>query len=300
VPVAAILALLSSVLWGSSDFAGGLLCRRLPVMVVIAASQFAALIAAAGFVVASVAVCDGGLAGSALGWGAVSGFAGMVGLICFYSALASGAMGVVAPIASMGAAVPLVVGLVRGDRPSVLQAVGIAVALVGVVLVARVPVATDSATASRLPREVHRRSVVLAGAAAAGFGLALLAIAEAGGGQQHGRFEDVLAGLLSQRIVNVGVAAVGLLVLRRRRTALTVSPSLRLPLVAVGLVDIGSNTAYGFASLHGLVSVVSVLASLYPVVTILLARTFLAERLAGTQLIGVGATLGGVILLAVG
>ena len=228
----------------------------------------------------------------------LSGFAGMVGLFCFYTALASGLMGVVAPIASLGLAVPVAGGLVRGEQLSPWQVAGIVAATIGVVCVARVPKGAGGPVGAESGR--HRRPVVLAATAAVGFGLALLAIAEGSGTGHGGRAGDVVTTLLAQRAVDVLVAAAALIAMRHRLSVTGLSARATPPLLAVGLIDVGANGLYGYASQHGLVSVVSVLASLYPVVTVLLARWVLRERLVRSQLAGVGATLVGIVLLGTG
>jgi drug/metabolite transporter (DMT)-like permease len=310
--VAAVLALLASLLWGAGDFGGGYLSRRLPVVVVIAASQTAALALTAAALGVTAATGSVSWDTSAVVWGVVSGFAGMIGLISFYSGLASGAMGVVAPIASLGLAVPVAVGLARGDRPSVLQIAGILVAVVGVVLVARSPVDPSAVTgavatgteagvgSSARDAAVHRRSVVYALVAAVGFGVGILAVAEGSGGSGNdsGGQGQVFVTLLAQRLVDVAVAVVAVAVIRAGRTMPRRADL--APLAAVGFLDITANGAIGLASQRGLVSVVAVLSSLYPVVTTLLARQLLGERLGRTQLGGVAVTVVGVVLLGAG
>jgi drug/metabolite transporter (DMT)-like permease len=295
--MAAVLALLASVLWGSSDFGGGLLSRRHPVTIVIVVSQSAALVVALCVAVVVASTGHGEWSAATLSWGAASGLAGMVGLFCFYTALSSGAMGVVAPIASLGVVVPLVAGLMRGEKPSGWQAAGIAIATVGVLLVARAPA---SSTRDVTLTASHRRAVGLAVAAAVGFGFAVLTIAEGSGGRDEGRFGDIVTTLLAQRGVNVVIAIGAVVLVRRQLVGQAPGRSTMPALIAVGVVDLTANGLYGYASLHGLVSVVSVLASLYPVVTVLLARQLLRERLAASQLAGVGSTLIGVVLLGAG
>lgn len=294
--MAAVLALLASLLWGAGDFGGGLLARRLPVVVVIALSQATALVfvgIAFGIVEATGSVSWDV---APIAWGVGSGVAGIVGLVSFYYGLSLGAMGVVAPIASLGLGVPVIVGLASGDRPSALQIAGIAIAVVGVVLVARTPASATTEPDGGRAAAVHRRSVVCALLAAAGFGIGILAIAK-GSGDSDASGRVVLT-LLAQRLTDVGIALVALLVLRQGVRAVR-RPDL-LPLAAVGFLDIAANGALGLASQRGLVSVVSVLSSLYPVVTTLLARQFLRERLGRTQLVGVGVSLVGVIALGAG
>src|SRR5512139_464621 len=120
--MAALLALLSSVLWGGSDFLGGTVSRRLAAPVVVGASQLVGLLA-----VTAVTAGLGELGGPSgyLPWAVGAGLAGLVGLVAFYSALAIGTMGVVSPIAALGVVVPVLVGLLRGERPGTVQVFGI-------------------------------------------------------------------------------------------------------------------------------------------------------------------------------
>jgi drug/metabolite transporter (DMT)-like permease len=280
------LALLSSLLWGSADFVGGLLSRRLPAVLVVWASQLAGLISVAIVATASGALDD---PGGYLPWAVASGLAGVVGLVAFYAALAAGTMGVVSPIAALGVVVPVVVGLARGERPSALQLVGIAVAVAGVVL----------ASGPEISGRAGARPLALAVVAAVGFGLALLFIAE---GSSH----STLMTLVSMRATSVTVLGVTLVVLalRARRAGVTYSPRPTMRdgglLALVGIGDAGANLAFGVASTRGLVSLAAVLGSLYPVVTVLLALVLLHERLGRAQTVGVVGALAGVLLIGTG
>lgn len=280
--MAAVLALLSSLLWGGADFLGGTVSRRRPAALVVGSSQLVGLIA-----IGVVAVAAGALGDDRgyLPWAVVSGLAGLVGLVCFYAALASGTMGVVSPIAALGVVVPVLVGLARGERPATLQMVGIAMAVLGVVL----------ASGPELSGRAGARPLVLALVAALGFGLALLFIAE-------GARSSTLMTLVTMRLTSVTVMAVVLAVAVRRvdRSGMRLDRRDVALVALVGLGDVAANLAFGLASTRGLVSVVAVLGSLYPVVTVLLARVLHGERLAPAQTLGVAGALGGVALIASG
>jgi uncharacterized membrane protein len=281
--VAVLLALLSSVLWGSADFLGGTVSRRRMAVLVVGVSQAAGLLAALLIALAVGAFDD---PTGYLPWAIASGLAGMVGLVCFYAALAAGTMGVVSPIAALGVVVPVVVGLARGERPSALQLLGIAIAIVGVVL----------ASGPELQGRAGARPLVLAVVAAVGFGLALLFIAE-------GSRSSTVMTLVTMRATSVSVLAVALVVaLARGLPRSAVELGWRdLGLVAVvGVGDLFANQAYGAASRRDDVSVVAVLGSLYPVMTVLLARFLQGERLGRAQTAGVSAALAGVVLIAAG
>ncbi len=279
----ALLALGASLLWGVSDFLGGTTSRRLPVYTVIAMSQawsLLFLLPVAGF------TGEFGADRSYLPWGVAGGLVGLVALGAFYSALASGTMGVVAPIAAMGVTVPVVVGVAGGDAPSVLQLLGLATAVTGVLLA--------SGPELRASRG-GTRSLLLAGTAALGFGTVIVLVS-------HGSRTSVVMTLLAMRLTTVTlvllVISAGLLAGRRRRPPVLAREQ---PLLAViGAGDVGANACYAVASQTGLLSIVAVLASLYPAVTVLLARQLLRERLRQVQAVGVLTALGGVVLIAAG
>ncbi|AXI76438.1 EamA family transporter [Peterkaempfera bronchialis] len=286
----ALLALTSSLLWGFADFGGGLLTRRMPALVVVVASQAVAAVLLLGAVAATGAVGD---AGPRLLYAVAAGVIGPLAMFCFYRALAIGPMGVVSPLATVGVAVPVGLGLVLGERPGAAQAAGIAVAVAGVAL-AGGPELRGAAVA--------RRAVVLTLTAAFGFGavMALITEASAGGG--------LLLALCVQRVCNVAVGGAALL-LSVRRDPVGALPAgglwpavrLRLPSLAwVGVADVAANGSYALAAHGGQVSVAAVLASLYPVATALLARGVLKERLRPVQAVGAGLALVGTVLLAAG
>jgi drug/metabolite transporter (DMT)-like permease len=280
--VAVVLALLSSLLWGGADFLGGTVSRRRPAPLVVGTSQLAGLL-----VIGVVALAAGAFRDDTgyLFWAVGAGLAGLVGLVCFYAALAAGTMGVVSPIAALGVIVPVLVGLARGERPAAVQLVGIAIAVVGVVL----------ASGPELSGRAGVTPLLLAAVAAVGFGLALLFIAE-------GSRSSTLMTLVTMRVTSVSVLAVALLVALRRRSRPTLSLDRRdqALVVLIGVADVAANLTFGLASTRGLVSVVAVLGSLYPVVTVLLARVLHGERLGTAQTAGVAGALGGVALIAGG
>ena len=272
-----LLALLSAGLWGSADFGGGLVSRRLPPVAVVAWSQGVGLLA-----VGAAALATGAYV-APTGWVVWSLLAGLVGtsaLVAFYAALSAGTMGVVSPIAALGAVVPVLIGLASGERPSALQVGGIVVALLG----------AAAASGPELGGAGRARPVLLAALAGIGFGLALSFIG-------RGAESSTLMTLVGMRVTSVtGFVVLALVV----RTVGGVRGGHLLPLVAIGLADAGANLAFGVASTMGLLSVTAVLGSLYPVVTVLLARFVLKERLRPVQQAGVVAALGGVVLLSAG
>ena len=282
----ALLALLASLLWGTADFLGGTATRRLPVTSVVGISQLVALL---GLLPVAALVGAFDEPRDYLVPGLLAGLAGVVALAAFYRALAVGTMGVVAPVAALGVVVPVAAGLVDGEAPSLLQLAGIAVAVVGVVL-ASGPELSGEGRGGALP-------LVLAGVAAVGFGAVFVLIAE---GTRSGSTGSVVMTLLTMRLVSVVLLTTVLLATVRHRSELGVRRHDLPVLVAIGAFDVGANAAFAVAAQSELISVTAVLASLYPVVTVLLARQVHGERLVGLQPPGVVLALAGVVLLAAG
>lgn len=283
----AALALLASVLWGTADFFAGTISRRLPVLPVTFLSQLAGL---GGAAVAALVAGGPYRLGPYLAWGAAAGVIGPLALMAFYRALATGTMGVVAPIAVTGTAVPVLVGLAAGERPSALQLAGIATAVVGVIL------ASGPELRAGVPG--HARAVALAVFAAAGFGTVFVLLA---GGSQT----SVTMTLVVQRTVNIVTLGSALLAAWLLRAAAdgdrgTVRRADVPVLVGIGLGDVGANGLFGLAASTGLLTITAVLSSLYPVVTALLARQVHAERLRRVQVVGTVAAVGGALLIAGG
>ncbi len=272
-----LLALLSSLAWGSVDFLGGLLSRRRPAAAVVAGSQVCGLVA---ILVVAVATRAWTAPNGWLPWAVAAGLCGTAGLLCFYAALGSGVMGVVASVAALGALVPVVVGVLLGDRPSSLAVAGIVLAIAGGV----------AASGPELSGAGPARPVVLAAAAGVGFGLALTFI---GRGSQY----SVVMTLTGMRVVSVTLFVVAAALLRTAG-GLVVRDAPALVLIGVG--DVGANLLFALASQRGLLSVTGALGSLYPVVTVVLARVVLHERLLRVQQAGVAAALGGVLLVTLG
>jgi drug/metabolite transporter (DMT)-like permease len=274
--MAIALALAASALWGVGDFLGGVTSRRLATLTVLAYSQVAGLL---GILVAALFLGDEFLSLAGFAAAMLAGLGGLVGLGALYRGMAIGAIGVVAPISASAAVIPVTVGLARGERPSVLQLIGIAVALAGVFLVSREP-----GTTSRLAA-----GVPLALLAALGFGSYYLFIDRA---SSDDAFWAVVISRSTSSFLGIAAAA--------SRTALR-APTRLLPTIAViGLFDVGANAMLAVALNEGFVSIVAVLSSLYPVVTIALAVIVLRERPSRGQAAGGAAALAGVGLISAG
>lgn len=273
------LGLAASLSWGVADFLGGIQSRRMPVVAVVLGSQLAGLVLVAAVLAVRGEAPPGG--DFAL-YAALSSLAGIVGLTAFYQALSIGSMGVVAPLSSCAAVIPLVVGLATGDRPSAVQGVGVAVAIVGVLLASR--------EAGEHGGAVVAKGAGLALVSAVGFGCFFLAMDKASDG-------DVLWAVGVNRTMSVALLGLALLATRPK---LGLKPTDMRTLAIVGVLDIAANGFFALASTKGLVSVVAVLASLYPVVTVVLARLILKERLQVIQRIGAALALTGAALISAG
>jgi drug/metabolite transporter (DMT)-like permease len=275
--LAAVLALGASLSWGIGDFFGGIKSRVLHPLAIMAVSQPIGL----GLLAVAVAVRATAPPGPDVAWALLAAVFGTTALAAFYRGMAVGAITIVAPIAGAGAAIPVVVGLATGDRPSALQGAGFAAAIVGVVL----------SSWERSPG----RSRWAAGAgfgivAMVGFGLYFVFLHMASG-------DDFLWPAFLFRVVSVSLVWGALLFVRPGTGGIRAAWPV---LIAIGVLDTGGNTLFAAASAHGSVSVTSVLASLYPVVTVLLARHRLRERVHRLQELGIALTIAGIVLVSTG
>jgi drug/metabolite transporter (DMT)-like permease len=229
---------------------------------------------------AAVAV-RGDLGGRSLALGLLGGVGGGIGLAAFYKALSLGTMSVVSPIAACSALVPFVVSLATGERPATVAVCGAILALTGAVLA--------SVEERRSSSPERARAVVLAVVTAGALGLFVYFL---GLGSREG---DALSTLVGAR---VGSLAVLIALSGWQRATLRVPGRWLGAVAAVGVADVSANALFAFASGHGLLALVSVLGSLYPVVTLLLAHVLLGERLTRAQQAGVGIALAGVVAIA--
>lgn len=274
-----LLALLSSVLWGTADFLAGNLSKRFKALAVTGVSQVFGLI----FGVLAIALFSDFISPtlSLDGYflpGIIAGVAGFIGLTAFYTGLATGRMGVVSPISSLSVVIPLVFALAQGERPSHIQTIGILIAIAGAFL----------ASGPEVKNGLPIQPLIYALVAAIGFGTALTFIAV-------GSETDSLHTMTAMRCASVTICV--LIALRYRTLGGFTKKELPL-LIFIGVADFLANFLLGVATTKGLVSIAMVFGSLFPVVTILLAYKFLHERLHRLQYIGIAAALAGVILIA--
>lgn len=274
-----LLALLSSVLWGTADYLAGNLSKRYKAIAVTGVSQFFGLL----FGISAILLFSDFIKPN-LSWngylipGVIAGIAGFIGLISFYTGLATGRMGVVSPISSLSVVIPLIFALVRGERPTMLQTVGIVIAIAGAFM----------ASGPEIKNGLPIKPLIFAVVAALGFGTALTFIA-------IGSETDSLHTMTAMRVASVTVCI--FLALKFKTIGGFVKSNVPL-LVFIGVADFLANFLLGVATTKGLVSIAMVFGSLFPIVTILLAFKFLHERLMKVQYVGIAFALGGVILIA--
>lgn len=266
----------SALTWGTADFAGGLATKRSRVHGVLFASQGVGLV-----LLPLVALALGEALPETRGWllGSAAGLAGALGIGCLYAALATGRMGIAAPItALLAAAIPVLYGSLREGPPGALTLIGFGLALIGVTLLTR-PDPEHGA--------VNRRSLTLALLSGLGFGALLILLGEAG---RHGTYWPLAAARVSS------ISAVILAALLMRSPVLPARGVVGIALLA-GLTDVSGNVFFILASQLGRLDVAAVLSSLYPAATVLLARFVLHERLGATQWLGVAFALAAIPLI---
>jgi len=286
--VPALLALVSGVVWGVADFVGGVASRRSTPLQTLLLTTPAGLLA-----VIPAALLVGGQVSGSLVPGVVSGLFGSIGILLLYAALSIGPMGVVSPVSAvLGAAIPVLVGLARGERPGALAYVGMGLAVVAIVTVGLEPMApTDDARHQR----VSTRALLLAIGGGVGIGafFAIIALAPS----DAGLWPVVWARTTSTVVIST-LAVVAFA--RGSRPVVPEDRGVRGLAVGAGVLDVSANVFYLLATQTGLLSVVAVLGSLYPAATVVLARVVLAERLRPMQKVGMVTAILAAALLALG
>jgi len=261
-----LLGLAAALLYGGSDFSGGLASRRFgPVRVTVLGAAVSTVLAWAALIVSGGPGPDL----RAIAWGLASGLAGGAGTLVLYRGLARGQMSVVGPVSAVGAAVvPVVAGVALGEHPSVLAVAGVLVSLPAIVLVA----------ASGLVRGKLGGGLVDGLAAGLAFGILFVGLAQAGrnaglwpvASEQTGALLPVLAVAVKSRVpLRIPVRAAG------------------LPVLA-GASGTAATLSYFYATHFSMLAIAAVLVSLYPGFTVLLARVVLHERFSPAQRAGLG------------
>jgi drug/metabolite transporter (DMT)-like permease len=272
-----VLGLAAALSWGSGDFGGGLLSRRVPVLAVVLVSQVVGTVVAAGI---AIVVGETLPPASDIPWCILGGVGGGIGIVALYHGLATARMGVVAPITGvLAAAIPVVYGVFVEGLPSSLVIVGIAVAIVAVVLVSRV--ADDRAGPSGIG------VALLAGVAIGSFGIAISQISE---GNTFGPLAIIRT---AEGLLIAGVILAGRRSWRFERRWLPA-------MAGVGVLDMAGNATFILAVQTGALAIAAVLSSLYPVTTVILASVFLRERVTRTHAVGIVLAVVAIVCIAAG
>jgi drug/metabolite transporter (DMT)-like permease len=294
-----VLALAAALLYGSADFLGGAATRRAHVLSVLAVSATAGV----AVTVASALLAGGRPHSAGIVWGICAGTAGGVGFMFFYAGLAAGPMSVVAPLSALVSTVlPVAVALSEGERPGPRVYAGALICIVAIVAVSAgggkqqpgsgIPGSADGGAGLRLPGAGQRaaRGLAYGIASGAAFGMFFLFIRNGG---ESGPFWPVAVARMAGTLI-VLLAAAG-----TRTRPLPWRPDARLFLTALGagVLDAGANVCYVLATRAGLFGLAIVLTSLYPGVTVLLARVVLGERMRWAQRAGLALAAAGVVLV---
>lgn len=287
-PAAYLVAIASAALYGAADFVGGLTSKRAPTLAVVFVSQAAGAIA---LITLLPLLPPATVTRSDLVWGAVAGLAGGSGVAFLYRALAIGTMSVVAPTtAVLAVAIPVVVAIAFGERPSAITLSGIVLAVVAIVLVSQAAPASAVSPPRPVPSQATR-ALLLAVASGVAIGIFFLALART---SRDAGLWPLLAARGASAILFALMAVVA------GHGALRM-PAAVLPMaIACGLIDMLANALYLWATRGGALSVVVTLASLYPASTVILARVVLHERLARLQVAGVACAFVAIVLIVRG
>jgi len=279
--MASLLALFSSILWGSADYLAGNLSKRFKAIAVTGTSQAIGLVT--GVILVAV---TGSYIAPNLSWNGYfvpaigAGIAGFLGLVSFYSGLSTGRMGVVSPISTLSAVIPLSFAFVSGERPTIIQIAGMGIALLG----------AFCASGPDIVNGLPIKPLLFGLGAALGFGIALTFMAQ-------GSKTSSLMTMTSMRVISVSIC---ILIALRYRTIGGFGKSDIKILVVIGVTDFVANLLLGVATTKGLVSVAMVLGGLFPIVTSLLAFKFLHERLHKVQYLGIILAVAGVSVISIG
>ena len=274
------LALLSSALWGSADFYGGKLSKKHSAFVVLGAQQFFGFLTGALLVLVT-----GAWSAPALGKdgylipGILAGLAGYAGLVCLYAGLSTGRMGVVSPISSLSAVIPLSYALIfKGDQLTFLVSVGVVLATLGGFL----------ASGPEVSQGLPLKPVLLALGAAVSFGTALVFMS----------IGSKSSALMTMATMRTSTVLIGIYILLKSKNYRKFSAQELPVLIFIGVADFAANLLLGVATTKGLMSLAMVLGSLYPIATALLAYQLLHERLHKVQYIGIISAVAGVALIS--
>ena len=275
-----IFAITSAIFYGLGDFSGGYAASKSKVLSVLVVSQVFGLATAA---VALAVLWSGPPSGADFVWGLLGGLAGAFGIVTLYHGIARGVVAIVSPTAALLSSIlPLITGLILGDRPGILALIGMGLCVPAIVLLSSGSAKTES--------DLRRaRSSLLHGIVAGlGFGLFYIALSRPG---VHSGFWPLIAA----RSASISVALIILLV---KRTPLVINKGGYVPAILAGVLDMVANIFFVLASSKGMLSVVAIIVSLYPAPTVLMARIVFKERLTAARGLGLGLSLAGLALIS--
>jgi len=282
--MAIVLAVLSALLYGWSDYMGGRATRHMSVLRVTLYIELLMTVSYVALVVLDPAPF---VLRDAI-WGAIAGVGGVGGVAAFYLALSMGSISVASPVAGvLSAVVPVIVGIAMGERPSTVAMVGIAFALSSVVLV------SGALSSRRAEVAMPRPQLLLVVVSGCLFGLWYIALDVAGA-------DSGWWPLLASRTLTLPALIATAVVLRHRLRADSVTPIARRWTVGAWITILIANLAYLVAVRSGLLSIVAVIASMYPASTIGLAIFIDREQLSRTQWLGVGVAGFALVLVGIG
>ncbi len=277
----AVLALLAAASFGIADFLGGFASRRAPAVPVTVVSNLSG-----GAVAVALWLLFGGTwSAQAVILGLVGGLAGLVGLVLLYDALASGRFQIVSPVSAVtGAAVPVIAGIVFGDRPELLAVLGLLLTPPAIWLLASGGEEDEHGNAGGISARLVAQSFL----AGAGFGVFFVFLDQTPDG----------AGAVPLIAARVASLAALVVISGLRRTGLPARPAIGFA-AGAGAVDMTANGFFLWATREGDLSVIGALTSLYPAGTVILAWLVLGERLSRPQRAGVAAALAAAVMLSV-
>jgi len=276
------IAFLSSLLWGSADFLGGIGAKRAPAPTVGLFSGLAGLAA----ILAAIPFFAGSPTPQDFAWGAAAGACGAASVSLMYRALALGPMSLASPVFSLiGLCVPVLFGLASGERPSPIAWMGVGLAVLAIPLLSM-----TGEGAGHHSREHVRETLVVSVAAGLVVGWFLVCLARVGSG----------AGLWPLAVARVAGITVLAAWLATQRQPLVPPPPARVPALASGVVDSSANVAFLIAVHQGPLALISALVSLAPAATALLARFTLGERWTRWQALGLAVALAAGVCISLG
>lgn len=282
-----LLALGAALSYGVSDFGGGILSRKAHVFVVFLLSQLVSL----ALLIPVVLLWASVFSWPGIGWGLGAGLAGVVGTSSLYQGLAIGRMSVVAPIAGiLGAGLPVLFGLLVGERPGPVALVGIALGFAAVVVITRAPdsTAADGSARNAATARSSRLPLGYAFAAGIGFGLFFILLERS----------PVDSGLWPVLGIRISLVAVLSLVVITRRLSVHPPAAMGWGLVGLGIVNTAADLLYLLATRNGLLSLVAIITSMYPAFTVGLAALVTREPITRPQLGGLAIAVAAFALIA--